>query len=336
MSERDVPIPGLDGATALGFLAGLGLLRVLADAADRHPPALSWRLLDAWRPVLHGPASLDDVVDAVERDTKRWANSAVLTFQYVKVEKKKNKKTGAEEREPKLFSGLRAPVAVLRSWLDELKAKGDGPALEYTAALMCETATEPIDRPPTSEELASAAIQAAADAPLDRVTMPTFFDFTSRNAQFLDQVEHIRRSIDRGAIDAQLRHGRGSAEAARSMDWDPGADTPAAIYTGHVRSFFPVAEWLAFRGLVFFPLAGFGSTLRTTSCSGRRKDGEFVWPLWGVKAGAATVGSLLGLKGIDKLDAGARRALGVTAVFRSGLTKMADGYAGMFAPSRPT
>jgi hypothetical protein len=97
----------------------------------------------------------------------------------------------------------------------------------------------------------------------------------------------------------------------------------------------PGAEWLAFRGLVFFPVAGRGSVLSTTGCHGRRKDGVFVWPLWSVPAGMPSIASLLRMADLDRLDGPARRELGVVQVFRARLTKKADGYSGMFAPSQP-
>lgn len=123
--------------------------------------------------------------------------------------------------------------------------------------------------------------------------------------------------------------------APRSMDWDPAADTPGSVYTGYTRGFLPVAEWLAFRGLVCFPITGVGEKLRTTACSGRRLSGKFVWPLWEVPAGPATVRSLIAYPGLDRLDSAARQVLGIAAVLRAGLTKKADGYSGMFSPAQP-
>jgi hypothetical protein len=326
MSEEGIVIEGLDGGTPLGFLAAVGVQRVLADrAGDSGAPRLSWRQLDAWRPVLHGPASLAAVVEAVHEDARSWEAAPILRFRYAKVEK----------NGPRAFGGLRAPVAVLRKWLADRREAGDGTSLAYAAALMCETAIEPAKESPTHEQLAALDVAAAGDAPLDRVTLPTFFDFTSRNAQFLDQIAIIRGDLDRDGVESSLGRGQADGTARRSMDWDPAADTPGAIYTGYTRAFLPVAEWLAFRGLVCFPVTGTGASLRTTACSGRRKNGDFVWPLWEVPAGPETVRSLVAHPRLARLDPAARHALGIVAVFRAGLTKMADGYAGTFSPAQP-
>lgn len=85
-------------------------------------------------------------------------------------------------------------------------------------------------------------VEADPDAPLDHSAGRTFFDFTARNAQFLEQVEEIRRYLDGSIVEEGLRSGRVDTAAPRSMDWDPMADTPGAIDTGHTRGFLPVAE----------------------------------------------------------------------------------------------
>lgn len=326
--RRDgVVLEGLDGGTPLGFLAGLGVQRVLADRGSMSDktPLLSWRSLDAWRPVLHGPPSLSAVVQAVQDDAMAWQDSPVLTFRYVKVEKKG----------PKPFAGLKSPVAVLRAWLRTRRDAGDEASLLNACALMCETATEAIKKPPTAEQLAEYGIEAEPDAPLDRSTLPTFFDFTSRNAQFLDQVDEIRKYLNPTVIETGLTSGAPDPAAPRSMDWDPAADTPGAIYTGYARGFRPAAEWLAFRGLICLPVTGVGTVLVTTGCLGRRKQGTFVWPVWAGPTDPNAVRSIVAYPGLDRLTRAERRALGIAAVFCADLTKKADGYSGMFSPARP-
>jgi hypothetical protein len=326
--DAELVIEGLDGGTPLGFLAGMGVQRVLADRARAlggSEPLLSWRLLDAWRPVLRGPASLEVVSRAVYEDAVAWGSAPILSFRYVKIEK----------NGPKLVGGLRPPLAVLRRWLRERREAGDEASLTYAAALMCETTGEPIEEPATIEQLGDHGIEAAAEVPLDQSGGRTFFDFTARNAQFLEQVEEIRRYLDETVVEEGLRSGRVDAGAPRSMDWDPTADTPGAIYTGHSRGFLPVAEWLAFRGIAALPVCSRGAAVSTTACVGRRLNGGFIWPLWEAPAGPETSRSLLAWPRLDRLGQAALRALGITAVLRADLTKKADGYSGVFSPARP-
>lgn len=306
------------------------MLRLLTEGQGQGAPVprLGWRLVDAWRPVLRGATSLEAVIDSVVNDARAWEHAPVLAFRYLKVEK----------RGPKIFGGLTPPLAVLRAWLLRMSQCGDRPArasLAYASALMCETASSPLKKPPTQLQLAEQGIHADPAVPLDQSAMPTYFDFTSRNAQFFDQITAIRAYLDRDRVAAALSTGRPDADVPRTMDWDPGADTPAAIYTGHSRGYHPVAEWLAFRGLVFFPVTGSGERLETTACSGRRKSGTITWPLWDRPMQQDTIRSLIAYPQLTDLDAAERGALGIVALHQAGLVKKADGYSGMFSPSRP-
>lgn len=325
-----VLLGGVDGGTPLGFLAALGLLQALTerDGGGGEPgscPKLAWQQLDAWRPIVHGIRSIDDIVAAVHDDARAWADAPVLQFQYVKVEKKG----------PKAVGGLKAPVAALRAWLLDRRQARDDRALAYAAALMCESATDEIKNPATSEQHEQEGIPISRDARLDRSAERTFFDFTARNAQFLDQLQHIRAHLSADIIRAALERGDSDAGTPRSMDWDPTADTPGAIYTGYQRRFLPAHEWLAFRGLVYLPITGEGTSVRNTACSGRRLDGEFCWPLWDRPAALDAVRSLVAYPRLSHLDASARRALGIVSVMCAQLTKKADGRSGTFSPSRP-
>ena len=327
--HKGIPLPGLDGGTPLGFMAGLGMLHVIrANRRNRsaEEPRLSWRLDDRWHPVLHGvEGSLETIVEHVAKDAEAWATAPVLKFRYPKREK----------RGLKLVGALAAPVAVYREWVKGRLDAGDFESLKYAAALAFEAAAEPRKDSVTEEELRRYGIPFDKAAPIDHCTLPTVFDFTSRNAQFLEQVEEIRKLLDLDSIRDTLRNGTPDPHADRTLDWDPAADAPGAIYGRRVVGLRPAAEWLAFRGLAFFPVAGGSGQLRTTACRGRRKAGEFIWPLWEVEATAPVIASLLRCPDLDRLDPAARRERGITQVFRSRLTKKADGYSGMFAPAEP-
>jgi len=327
MSNEPIAVPAIDGSTPLGFLAALGVLKVLDERNGKaSAPRLGWKLLDKWRPLYAGVDSFDDIVGAVADDVDRWAASTVLAFRYPKREKAGIKLVGA----------ARPPVAILRHWLTDRLKNNDLQALEYMAAFTCETATEQADQKKqlSPDDLRGIGIEFDRQSTLAQVTQSTHFDFTSRNAQFLEQVEYVRRGLARELIADGLRSGV-RVSSATTLDWDPTADAPAAIYTVGSAGLQPVVEWLAFRGLAFFPVVGRQGAVRTTSCRGRRKDGSFVWPLWHTPIDLLAVSSLVRYPEIEKLDADERRALGVEQVFRCALTKKADGYTGMFAPSEP-
>lgn len=320
-------IPGIDGITPIGFLAALGLLQLLEDAQGSRDvsPRLAWRQLDAWRPVLHGIDSLDAVAQLVFEDRTQWADSALLGFRYVKQEK----------QGPKAVGGLRAPLSVVRAWSRSRREERDEGALAYVAALFCDGVTEVNKKPATDEDHLAAGIPIDSDVGIELTVERSFFDLTSRNAQFLEQVEIIRDHLSLDGIRKALASGEPDYEAPRSLDWDPSSDTPGAIYTGFRRGFLPIHEWLGFRALRLFPLAHLGSKVRMTACTGRRLDGDFTWPIWENPATLDSVRSLLGYPHLSELTQEQRRVFGISALLCAGLTKKADGYTGTFAPARP-
>ncbi len=328
MNDRTLTVTGLDGSTPLGYLAALGLLTVVSDAPGAHEqPRLSWRFENRWNPVLNGIVTFDELSRIVYDDALRWARSPLLCFRYPKLEKKGIKLVGA----------LSAPIAVLRQWLKEELRRQDYEVLAYAAALTYELASEPADpkKVLNANVLLANGLPFDATAALDRVTKPTFFDFTSRNAHFLEQVEEVRSQLTLEGIRLELEVSAANPEGSRTLDWDVGADAPGALYANHKSAYHTAAEWLAFRGLVFFPVAGGAGELETTACEGRRKAGTFTWALWDQPVDAKVAACIVRYPKLAFVGARERRALGLVQVFRSALTKKADGYSGMFAPSEP-
>lgn len=327
--HHDLVLTGFDGATPLGFLAALGVLNILNEESggeSRSQPTLSWDEEAGWRPVLHGVDNFNTVVRLVMKDLEaKLKSDPILDFSYAKVEK-----NGA-----KRFRGLSPPVSVLREWLERRAAEGDEEALRMIAALTAETATDVLANPPTHDDLAAIGVSASPCAPINRRTLPTFFDFTSRNAQFLDQARIIGESLDEEMIGRALSTGAPQEGAFRTMCWLPAADAPGAMHSGKTASGNPVCEWLAFRALPLFPVFGYGSELRNTGCRGRRKKGSFVWPLWVCGARLNAIRSLLSFPHLERLTPDQRRALGIGIIFCAELAKGADGYDGIFSPSAP-
>lgn len=324
-------VPGIDGNTPLGFLAALGLLQILHDTklAEHAPPRLAWQQLDAWRPVVYGVESIEELSSIVLDDSSKWAGSQILGFNYVKV----------IAGSPKLAGGLGAPLSVVRAWSSSQRSLQDEASLAYAAALFTDSSIEINDDSATAEDHRALGIDVDPSMPIEYAVNRTFLDFTARNAQFLDQVRRIRDYLSIENILNALDNGRPdntAVEATRTLDWDPSSDMPPSIYTSFRRGFMPVHEWLGFRALRLFPLASRGTRVRMTACTGRRLDGTFTWPLWETSATIHSVYSLLGYPQLAQLTANERSALGISALLCAGLTKKADRYTGTFAPARPT
>jgi hypothetical protein len=326
-----VLVPGLDASTPLGFLAALGLLRVLEERAgddESAVPRLAFREVGRWRPVFDGIESIETLVAYVRADAEAWSGSAVLRFHYVKV-----KKSG-----PARFGGLTPPLAVLRGWmLDRLRAD-DQRSLAYISALIAETATQPMDDDDLAspEQLGSEGIPIDLAVPADRSCMPTFFDFSSRNMQFLDQIDCIREAIVACPewAEGELSRNEPVSELVRSMGWDTTAKAPGAQYPHRATANHPVTEWLAFRGLTFLPVFGRGKNVQATACRGRRLNGEFIWPIWVPFATVHTIRSLLAYPKLESAKSRALRALGVEQILRSRFSKLGK-YDAIFTPSEP-
>ena len=107
------------------------------------------------------------------------------------------------------------------------------------------------------------------------------------------------------------------------------------LFRSYRRGYLPVHEWLAFRGLAYFPIATSRGKICNTACTGRRLDGEFTWPLWDAAIALDAIRSLVAYPGLSRLDRDARSAFGIAAVLCAKLTKKADGRSGTFAPTRP-
>ena len=326
---HEVVLTGLDGTNPLGFMAALGVLTVLSARSDPKTvgPTLSWRAESGWRPAVSGASELDELIEIIDDDRQAWATAPILAFRYVKLEKKG----------PKLVGGMRPSAAVLRAWLARRLDRNDSASLSHACALWSEGAyTETSGTAPTREVLRLHSVEATQDVPLSRVLLPTHFDFTSRNAQFLEQAEQIRGYVTPERMLAELSSAQGDSSAPRTLDWDTLTDIPGALAGSQSAGFRPGTEWLAFRGLSMLPVHATGHALQTTACTGRRKSGSFTWPLWTPSLSPDTTRSLIAYPRLAQIAAAERSAMGIGAVFTSKLTKKADGYAGVFAPSAPT
>lgn len=324
-------LSGVDASTPLGFLAALGLLRILDEGAGGDGSTgrrLAFRETGRWRPVFEGVDSVEALVACVRADVEAWNDSPVLGFRYVKVKKKG----------PSRFGGLTPPLAVLRGWMLERLRAGDQRSLEYICGLVAETATQAVDEEDLAspEQLRAEGIPFDESVPADRSCLQTPFDFSSRNMQFLDQIDCIRKAVAASPdwIESELTREQPVSDWDRTMGWDTTAKAPGAQYPQRATANRPTTEWLAFRGLAFLPVFGRGKSVRATACRGRRLSGEFIWPVWLPSASARAARSLLAYPLLESAKPSALRALGIAQVFRSRFSKLGK-YDAILTPTEP-
>ena len=294
---HDVALTGLDGTNPLGFLAALGVLEGTTDGSFR--ARLKWWYEGGWRPVL--TSQYEDVEALIERlDTERRTclSDPALALTY----------DGKKDLKP--------PPCVFRQYLIRL----------------AEEAT-PANR--RSVDWASAF---ATDIAVDNKgnTKPTALHFTAGQQQFLQMVVELASRVTkddvREALEGPWKYDRPLPvmgwDATSSRDYalrasDPSTDKKLGV---------PGAEWLAVRGLTFFPTVPRGSRVLTTGCAGGWKNGRFHWPLWTVSLNKPVISSLVrqDLDGMTKHERGAR---GICVVLSSGIKRSEQGGYGSFEPA---
>lgn len=315
------PLDGIDGSDPLGFLAALGVLVALSEDTDAR---LAWPESRAGRPVLRCLLPRIGLLERLAADPRGDVPVWLTSRAFPKVEK-----TGA-----KAFRGCFPPVAIFRAWVADVNGSAD--RMNALAGLSCPAPGVASQKPASPDDAKALGLDVGSGRGMEIASHQTPFDFTSRNAQFLDQVRLIGELLSVELVERQVFDGA-TVTADRRMGWDPWVNRPVALGGASVPPAAPVLEWFAFRALTLLPMVPRGrGGPRTTACEGRRKQGGFYWPLWADWLGRAEVSTLLdSIVGLATRGGEELRARGVHSVFRAELTKAADGYSGMFSPSSP-
>ena len=331
-----VTLTGLDGSTPLGLMAALGTLRVLDDHYRKlgmSAPRLSWREGSPWPAVLHGVDSIESVMATVAEELPSWLTELAFTFSY-------DKKNG-------LPPEMSVPAG---KTVRDLKAKPKGMRwLLETCAQQASTHKGAARDHRSARQVAAYASELVTDN--NGRSKPTAFHFTAGTQTFLGAVAAIHEAVSQNSEDDLHEALVGPwtrTRKVKTLGWDTLGGFSARMYalrarnpSGDPRPGIPGAEWLAFVGLSFFPVAARGGKLTTTCVKGGWKDSVFTWPLWSVPASADTISALLLSFQPPKGDAPAARAQhhqrraarGIMAVFAANILRSDQGGYGAFSPS---
>jgi len=304
-----IAFAGLEANNPLGFLAALGLLRVLDDgaaAAGARRPRLGFVDDGSFVAAVDTAHTRDEIIELVLRDAAAQADNRALQLAYDPAGAAATPGSKAAIRD------LKPPPAVARDLLDHAAA-----AAPRTASLAAAWFSELV-------------------VDNNGNTKPTAFHFTAGQQAFLEMVEQLRTGITAAHLREALDGPWLNTAQLPSLSWDASVTRLYALRAGNPskekRGSVPGANWLAVLGLSYFPVVARGSRLVTTGVTGGWKDGAFTWPVWSAAAEATTVASLL------RLDPTAwtqpqRRAYGVETVFRSRIQRSDQGGYGSFAPA---
>ena len=214
---NEVALPALEGTNPLGFLAALGVL----DALTCENPDATLRWTDELVPhaVVSGVSDLDLLLDVMDRDREVWRDSALLGF---------------PENSP--LPDAKPGVMLLREWF--------------------EAVAEQHDRRADSDLLCALVAEGALDG--NGKAKPTHLHFTAGQQQFLEMVRLLAANVDRERLREAVCGPWRYDSPLPSLSWDARGERVYAVRainpSKEKRLGVPGSDWLAFRGLVFYPV----------------------------------------------------------------------------------
>ncbi len=298
--SSEVPLEALEGTNPLGFLAALGVL----DALARQAGGITLRWTDELVPhaVVGGIGDLDLVLDALDRDREQWPGGPLLGF---------------------------PPESPLPD------AKPDRQKLrDWFAAVY----REPVRRA-DSDQLCALVAEDALDGKGN--AKPTHLHFTAGQQQFLQMIRTLAAQVGRERLREAVCGPWAYDSPLPSLSWDCRGERVYAVRatnpSADKRLGVPGADWLAFRGLVCYPVTRTASgSLHTTACDPEWKRSAFRWPLWAVPGTRDAVASLVAdrtlvAQGAD-IQPGDLAARGLLCVLQAPIRRTDQGGYGSFGP----
>lgn len=303
-------LPGLDGTNPLGFLAAIGLLRVL-DAQDPGRMLIRWvPAAGTWVPVL----SRTD-------EAESWT---------------------VEELLDRLSESLSTdivdhPVRIL----EELRAGPDDAARDRRDLFASRAEDASVDERTDADWLAALAsdiVPATANNQLQ--TTRRDYHFGNLTSVITGTTrDHLRRAIFlpwdyADPLDNSSLHLDPSEDRRHAHQWNKPAGDPDRRHSGGMIG----ANRLAIEAFAMFTSIPDGDVLRTVGFTGNRStDTRWTWPIWNVAIPVPVVRSLLVLAEIQQdsirpREAAKLRAIGVPAVYRT--RRILVGKTPNFTPTR--
>lgn len=293
---NEIRLTALDAADPLGFLAALGVLRVVSRHDEE--ARLRWVRDGNWTAALQTAGPLD-LVDLLGSELERWRRGhPAVDFA-----------AGADRK----IQDLKHPPADFRALM--LRLIGDPEAAEFVAAYATGVAVDGSGQTkPTSFHL-TAGQQRFMDAVLDLRAAVTREDL----------VEALHGPWV-GRIGPKDTRWRAASERSRALlSFDPGKEKSATVAG---------AAWLAFQSLPLFPVVPVGPRAVTTGFTGRGKREQFTWPVCEMALNLSEIRVILGHPKLGETSPGERRRRGIAQVLRADVVRNPQGY-GNFSASQP-
>jgi hypothetical protein len=352
-TERNgLVLEGLPGDNPLGFLAALGVLRVLSRRWPDRRVTMGWDSRGGWRPIL-GRA---DFVERTPGGEPGWTDAEGLDC--LQPASQLTRAEVVEELHAALHGRHQDPEFTLADNGEEPKEIKLSPTdFAAVARASLRSVVRSGDRT-WADFCVAYGTDAYGSAPLIR---ETDLHFTSGQQSFMGTIRALAgdpprpapkkgkqnanaTSVDTGATtSAQLEHALfepwSYSDPRPSLRWDPIDDRRYAL-----RAFDPTnaavspiltvrgANRLAIEALPWLPTFPCDGGARTRGFTRRNRVVDFTWPIWHYQLSADTVRSLLGLGELyaDAPPRGSLVARGIAEVFRC---RRIGGYYRNFSPA---
>jgi hypothetical protein len=295
---NEVALPALEGMNPLGFLAALGVLDALAPNMDG--VALRWTDELVPHAIISGMDDLDRILDVLDSDREEWIGSVLLGFPA------ESPLTDAKPDKP-----------VLRKWFEAVFRESG--------------------RRADSDQLSALVAEDALDGKGN--AKPTHLHFTAGQQQFLEMVRSLASKVDRERLRESICGPWKYDSPLPSLSWDARGERIYAVRatnpSNEKRLGVPGADWLAFRGLIFYPVnRTINGSLRTTACDPEWKRSAFRWPLWSAPCSRNVVRSLVADRTLVSQRANVRPedlgARGILSVLQAPIRRTDQGGYGSF------
>ncbi len=287
-----LPLPGLDGANPLGFLAALGLLRIVAEAEPLADISLAWTPSHTtWTPTLYADTPWGTEQDAL---LDVLVNMLVTRFEDHPIAHAMNVNS---RMQPERTAGFRDAFSSA-SLCDRVR-------VDWLTAIGCD------------------AVDSSAINQIQAVRRDNF----PRNLRSLmanTTAVHLRRSLFHlwdfaDPLDNNSLHLNPAEDRRHAHQWNKPSGDPDRKRSGGMIG----ANRLAIEAWPLFATVPAVGVIRTVGFRGERaKNKRWSWPLWSARLTLRTIASLLAnptlqAETIEAIECERLRARGVGAVYRS-------------------
>lgn len=291
-------LSGLIGTNPLGFLASLGVLDAITRQSTDSSISLNWTDSLVPHALINGIEDKHYLLELLDKDRLQWVNSQVLT--------------GAS-RFP--LDEIKPSEEELQEWADEVYSKCCDLQARSVADLWCALVAE-------------GALAKTGD------TKPTHLHFLAGNQKFLQIVRELSEKVTVDLLEEAVFGPWRYDSKLPNLRWDVRGERIYALTAKNPSvekaMSVPGANWLAFLGLRFFPVALVGGSLRTTGCEPNWKKSSFTWPLWNKSLNSDVIRSVIASSSLKKMSLSEQRARGISNIYCSPIRRTDQGGYGTF------